>query len=513
MLLLYLIKEAFHVANSLLWFTFAFKTLESLLTSTDATVSSSKEIVNSNKTSSMLSVNGSIKSSKGDLAAGVSRASGKAVSSSVVKQAKVNDESPRKRKRAKTSAVYHTKRKKRKASVESREMMISDSSTSATLSTRSKYTGDVNCNNKKPGLSTKARASSPQAENDNTDGAAIAAKPSFTDSDIKKLVNEVATVVANEIRNGSCWRFDGPIPQCIVVQSKVSRICVVKPAKILKSGSKLIDTRQSSDFGTGSSGNQNGSKQASQKKEACAAVAKENDGASEPLKSWIALAVERFVADVYFPHLIAAKSRMRSMPPTSDRIIISILLAIREMMTMNADRLFSSVHQVNVHAYAGAIVHVCAKKMSSIMSTFSVENFLSAIQGYDSRREDFRYSAVETDARAVCILPDGTKQSKEENIVARTSCNFTRSKHPLSFNKKILTKEDASNSLHKSYSSAAPCPNALAAMLMKPQDIKSDISKIDRACCSVTDQEKYLHFMSRTRSKKRQAYNKCIDRK
>ncbi|EED90467.1 predicted protein [Thalassiosira pseudonana CCMP1335] len=55
----------------------------------------------------------------------------------------------------------------------------------------------------------------------------------------------------------------------------------------------------------------------------------------------IATAVERFALEVYCPFLLASKHCMGNTSPKRDRIIISTLLAIREMPILNADTFFS----------------------------------------------------------------------------------------------------------------------------------------------------------------------------
>ena len=51
----------------------------------------------------------------------------------------------------------------------------------------------------------------------------------------------------------------------------------------------------------------------------------------------VAVAVRRFVLEVYFPFLRSAQKSMGNESPNFDRVRISVLLAVREMLVMNAE--------------------------------------------------------------------------------------------------------------------------------------------------------------------------------
>jgi hypothetical protein len=348
---------------------------------------------------------------------------------------------------------------------------------------------------------------------DHIDRVAMAKAHLSNNSEIQNVVNAVATLVADEIRFGDCWHFDGPTPHHLVVPPRIHRT-----SKMLKNGSKLIDTRKSLLFSVESSNDHIGDlnikgtypvpkhkHQSNIEKNdhvmATNSVNIDNDSDKESkiLKSCIALSVKRFAADIYYPHIVSCKSRIGSNSVTSDRIIISTLLALREMMVMNADKLFSSFPKAKVCACAGAIARSCAKKLASITSNFSYENFLKACQGYDSQRADFRFALLEANAQSVCILPDGNKPSQSESIVSRIIFNKTRMSHPLVYSEKLVTKYKSSyesTRLDKSYSLTTPSPSSCTAFLIKTEQLNTDIIDVDNMLnkqCDHTENDNTYH--------------------
>ncbi|KAL3792996.1 hypothetical protein HJC23_011009 [Cyclotella cryptica] len=346
---------------------------------------------------------------------------------------------------------------------------------------------------------------------DSIDRVAMAKAHLSKNSEIQNVVDSVATLVANEIRFGDCWHFEGPRPHHLVVPPSIHRT-----SKMLKNGSKLVDTRKSLLFGVESSSEQISALNFKvthtlpwihqtniTETDHVVATKSENtdnddDKAAKKLKSCIALSVKRFATDIYYPHLISCKSRICSNSVASDRIMISTLLALREMMTMNADKLFSSFPKAKVSACAGAIIRSCAKKLVSITSNFSFENFLRACQGYDSHRADFRFALVEANAQSACILPDGGKPSTEENMFSRISFNRTRMSHPLVYSENVTKYESPSEStgIDKSYSLTSPSPSLCATFLIKTEQLNSDIKEIDNMLnksCDETVNEKIYH--------------------
>ncbi|KAL7549027.1 hypothetical protein ACHAWF_015487 [Thalassiosira exigua] len=155
--------------------------------------------------------------------------------------------------------------------------------------------------------------------------------------------------------------------------------------------------------------------------------------------STVAEAVKGFVLEVYFPFLIAAKKKSGNDAPNAGRIKISTLLAIREMLIMNADKLFlfpvlkkPSTHGAKrgkdrrPHVLADTIVRNAAKRMSGISA-----EFVQAARDYDSQSDDFQFSLLHADAQSVYSHPEGDKVSPEESMLAKASFNYARERHPL----------------------------------------------------------------------------------
>lgn len=152
---------------------------------------------------------------------------------------------------------------------------------------------------------------------------------------------------------------------------------------------------------------------------------------SASFKSYIAQAVKCFTFEIYCPHLLSAKSRMASSTIGTDRIIISALLAIQEMLIMNTCNHFPSSPPAKVHDFVHTIIQASTKHLSSVSSTFTVDKFALALQCYTSKRADFRVSLMRADARLNGILSDGSKCSQVENITNRATFNYSRANHPL----------------------------------------------------------------------------------
>lgn len=139
--------------------------------------------------------------------------------------------------------------------------------------------------------------------------------------------------------------------------------------------------------------------------------------------------------------------------PKTDRLIISCLLAIQEMLMINTTKYFASFPQ-EVYSWVDAVMQASANQLSLVTSNFSVDNFINASQGYISRRADFQFALMEADGRSIGVFPDGTKCSKVESTINNTSFNYTRSNHPL-----ICHEMDTNNT---EQILSVPSPNACA---------------------------------------------------
>lgn len=160
----------------------------------------------------------------------------------------------------------------------------------------------------------------------------------------------------------------------------------------------------------------------------------------------VILAVRRFVLDVYFPFLLAAKKNTgRKGNPNVDRIHLSTLLVIREMLIMNADTLFtfSNLKRSSIsksermqlsRIFADAIVRNAAKRLYVTDRPEGhpfVNLFLQAMSDYESGNEAFQFALPPADSRTVYAYLGGGEMGSKESIIAKVGFNYARERHPL----------------------------------------------------------------------------------
>jgi len=207
----------------------------------------------------------------------------------------------------------------------------------------------------------------------------------------------------------------------------------------------------------------------------------------------VVIAVRRFALEVYCPFLFSAKNSMGNKSPNADRIRLSTLLAIREMLIMNADKLFtftslkpsstSTRERIYLsHVFANAIVRNAAKRMHSHQPK---ADFVQATQSYDAKSDDFQFSLARADVRSVCVHPKGEKVGQEESRLAQVSFNYARARHPLLYNKRVTLEDDANDRVVESeISRTRPVPSACvafhieAAAASASSDTEEDDAKI-----------------------------------
>jgi len=189
------------------------------------------------------------------------------------------------------------------------------------------------------------------------------------------------------------------------------------------------------------------------------------------------IAVERFVMEIYYPFLLSAKQDTRKESPSADRIRISTLLAIREVLIMNAAKLFTfaylkqspsdSVEEDNTqlpHVLANAIIRNTAKRLhSNYPESHFFDNFVQATQNYDAKSEDFQLALAPADARAVYTTYDGRKLGEQESLLAKAGFNRARTKHPLLCETKVAKYCDSKEARQVELVSSSPAPTACAA--------------------------------------------------
>ncbi|KAL7534584.1 hypothetical protein ACHAWF_004875 [Thalassiosira exigua] len=166
--------------------------------------------------------------------------------------------------------------------------------------------------------------------------------------------------------------------------------------------------------------------------------------------STVVMAVKRFVLEVYCPFLISAKKSSGIKTPNSERIAISTLLAIRDMLIMNAEHFFrfSALKRPSVHgaaddkvylshALANAIVRNVAKRLPKVQ----LAQFSRAVQNYDTKSDEFQFSLAYANAGSTLVRREGGIIGAEESLLAKVSFNYARERHPLLSTKSSTFKE------------------------------------------------------------------------
>ncbi len=189
-------------------------------------------------------------------------------------------------------------------------------------------------------------------------------------------------------------------------------------------------------------------------------------------------AIERFAVEVYCPLLYSSKERsVGTSSYSADRILLSTLLALQEMLVTNAEKFFplaglkgSSVATDHDEAansklsrdFARALVQNAAKRLQRTPHIIPnqdhlIDRYLEASRRYESRGEDFQLALGRLDASATYRNAKGSTLSGRESIIARTSFNFARENHPLVRENDMLGGQPG----------AHPAPNACAIFVME----------------------------------------------
>eukprot|EP00970_Alexandrium_tamarense_P000474 scaffold61_cov205-Alexandrium_tamarense.AAC.28 len=220
----------------------------------------------------------------------------------------------------------------------------------------------------------------------------------------------------------------------------------------------------------------------------------------------IATAVERFALEVYCPFLLASKHCMGNTSPKRDRIIISTLLAIQEMLILNADTFFSKAHPFKndtvgssrvqhslslvARVYAAAILRTSAKRMGEHLFA----DFIRATRSYDSQGDDFQFALKHADVRARIQLPNGNKLGREESVLAKVSFNYTRERHPLLCNDEINAKDNGVAVMRHGQSTiSVPTPNKCVVFVMKNNRSAEGAKRVSVSNEFSSDDEEYYY--------------------
>eukprot|EP00984_Skeletonema_dohrnii_P016207 scaffold7152_cov148-Skeletonema_dohrnii-CCMP3373.AAC.8 len=194
-------------------------------------------------------------------------------------------------------------------------------------------------------------------------------------------------------------------------------------------------------------------------------------------------AIKRFAVEVYCPLLYSSKARSMGTSSSSDRVLLSTLLALQEMLVINADKFFSFAGLKDLSTeknesgeeadsnltrdFARAVVQNAAKRLQRMTSDVSLkqiipnqdcvfDQYLEASRSYDTKGEDFQLALGRLDASSTYRNAKGSKLSARESIMARTSFNYARKQH------RLIREDDASGGRTEAH----PAPNACAIFVM-----------------------------------------------
>ena len=196
-------------------------------------------------------------------------------------------------------------------------------------------------------------------------------------------------------------------------------------------------------------------------------------------------AVKRFVNDVYCPFLLSAQKRMGNHSPNVYRIQLSTLLAIREMLLMNANKLFtfstlnqsspkySSERKYLSFVFVNAIVKNAARRLPcrdrDQEQVYS--DFLQATRRYDSKSEDFQFALTRTDVLEVSEYRNGIQVGEQERSIHKVGFNYARSRHPLLA---TTETEGVRTDGGRMYGSTCPEPTACAAIYIETSNTDAE---------------------------------------
>lgn len=197
--------------------------------------------------------------------------------------------------------------------------------------------------------------------------------------------------------------------------------------------------------------------------------------------------VKKFAIEVYYPLLHSSKERERSTGASSysaSRVLLSTLLALQEMLIINAEKFFplaglkdssaekerdEKVNSKLARDFAGAVIQNAAKRLQRMTSDVIpnqdclFDQYLETSRRYDSKGEDFQLALERLDASATYRNAKGSTLGERESIMARTSFNFAREQHPL------MPADDQPT--------AHPSPNACAVFVMgKSKSEKKEVT-------------------------------------
>ena len=219
------------------------------------------------------------------------------------------------------------------------------------------------------------------------------------------------------------------------------------------------------------------------------------------------LAIKRFAMEIYYPMLYTSfKEQGMETSYSAIRVLISTLLAIREMLIINAERFFpfettkdsstqkesdeeATSSKIISRDIASAVVQNSAKalqrKSPDIFLKLKFSNqdnlfdqYLEASKSYDSKGEEFQFALGWVDARVVYQTAKGSQLGERESIMARAGFNYAREQHPL-----IQHNDGTSTGLRRD---SQPVPN-VCFFVMGGDETKSEKNEISKSISNVEE--------------------------
>ena len=131
----------------------------------------------------------------------------------------------------------------------------------------------------------------------------------------------------------------------------------------------------------------------------------------------------KFVLEAYHPFLLSAKHNKRNDSPNANRVRVSTLFVIREMLILNAEKLFIVSHLKQSptdsrvkesiylpHSFANVIIWNTTKRFHARHpESHFYDDFVQAIQSCGAKSKDFPLSLRQADVLSTHAHPDERK--------------------------------------------------------------------------------------------------------
>ena len=138
---------------------------------------------------------------------------------------------------------------------------------------------------------------------------------------------------------------------------------------------------------------------------------------------FVATVIWEFVLETYHPFLLSAKQNKRHDSPNANRVRISTLFAIREMLILNAEKLFIVAHLkqsptgsrvkesiCSPHSFANVIIRNTAKRFHARHpESHFYDDFVQAIRSCGGKSKDLSLSLTQADVLSTHAHPDERK--------------------------------------------------------------------------------------------------------